>query len=242
MKKRGLITLAVCVLFVTPLLWAEDGEDAMALFRQYSENPTPDHFMQAWKTFSTMIEKDPGNTQARLLASYLMMSEVHRNLDWFAEQDSLDLRTRFQYANILLELGQNKEAVKHYAILNEAAPKWSCPWRHKGEALYKLHEYDDAEKALDQAIETRKEHYDAYVWLAKVQLAAGKHGQALETLETGLTYKGKDIEDPEEEVASVDVDFLLMKLYSLNGRDDKAKEVEKRLLENAPNDPRWEER
>ncbi|MEA1973083.1 MAG: hypothetical protein U9N34_07320, partial [Candidatus Cloacimonadota bacterium] len=132
-----------------------------------------------------------------------------------ANFDSLETRTKFQYGNLLLEMGKYKESIEIYNSLNESSPKWSCPWRHKGEAYYNLNDLANAEKSFLKAIETRIEHYDAYVWLAKTQKEMGRYKEALKSLEIGLSYKGKDIEDPEEEVATSEVDALHEELKKL---------------------------
>ena len=107
--------------------------------------------------------------------------------------------------------------------MNESSPKWSCPWRHKGEAYYNKEDFGQAETAFKMAVETRITHYDAYVWLARAQYKAGKAPEALKSLDTGLEYKFKDIEDPEEEVNPVDEMFLHAILLKANGQTGRTK-------------------
>jgi len=126
-----------------------------------------------------------------------------------------------------------------YEGLNEEFPDWSCPWRHKGEAYFKTSELELAETALQKAIETRVEHFDAYVMLAEVQDAMGKNAEALKTLETGFSYKGKDVEDPEKELTDLDVQFLYMRLLKVNNMQNEYELQKKKLEKAAPNDERW---
>ena len=150
--------------------------------------------------------------------------------------DSLAPRENFSLANILLDKGEYEKAISYYEKLNKAVPKWSCPWRHKGEAYYKMHKLQEAEKSLKKAIETRKEHYDAYIMLAEVQRDLKKYDEALKTFETGLSYKGKDIEDPEKEVSFIDELFLHAELLKLNNKDYS--EILKKIKKIAPDDER----
>jgi hypothetical protein len=91
-----------------------------------------------------------------------------------------------------------------------------------------------------KAIATRKEHYDAYIMLAEVQNEIGKYEKALETLNEGLSYKGKDIEDSEEEVSDLEVKFLQLELLKRNGKISEYQNLESVLKEKAPEDKRWE--
>ncbi len=158
-----------------------------------------------------------------------------------ADLDSLTMMNKFQYANLLLALNRNDEAIPIYEDLNASAPAWSCPWRHKGEAFFKSSRLEEAEIALEKAIETRVEHYDAYVMMADVKNEMGKYKEALETLETGFTYLGEDIEDPAEEVNDLDVKFLYLELLRKNDRQEEYNELKMKLQKIAPEDKRLAE-
>ncbi|MDY6895998.1 MAG: tetratricopeptide repeat protein, partial [Thermotogota bacterium] len=95
---------------------------------------------------------------------------------------------------------------------------------------------EEAEAALRKSIETREEHYDAYVMLAEVLKEQKRYSQALKTLQKGRTYKGKDIE--EGGVNEIDVDFLMLELLKLNNKPTE--ELEKKLQEIAPDHSNWE--
>ncbi len=234
MKRIALTMIILCVAF---FLIAEEKEPLQV----YQENPSNETFNSAVGAYRMQIEAEPDNFRPRLMLSYMLLMELERNNEYFATNiDSLPLPAKFQYANMLLELGKNEEAIEIYAMLNEASPKWSCPWRHRGEANMNLKNYEAAEEALLMAIETRKEHYDAYVWLAQTQQALGKNAEALATLETGLTYKGEDIEDPDKETDSLDVSFLHLELLKANGKTDEFKKLAEKIKAIAPDDERWE--
>ncbi len=233
MKRIAMTIMILCAIFA---LFAEEKEPLQV----YQENPGVETFDSAVNSYRQQIEAEPDNFRPRLMLSWMLLMEMERNNEYFATNiDSLPLPAKFQYANMLLELGRNEEAIDIYMMLNEASPKWSCPWRHRGEANMKIGEYEEAEKALLMAIETRKEHYDAYVWLANAQKELGKMKEALETLDTGLTYKGKDIEDAEEEVSSLDVSFLHLELLKANGKTDAYDEMAEKIRKIAPDDERW---
>jgi tetratricopeptide (TPR) repeat protein len=152
--------------------------------------------------------------------------------------DDLSNKNKFSYANILLELKQYDESIAIYKMLNEKTPKWSCPWRHRGEAYWKKKDYDNALMCSKKAIETRETHYDAYVQLAGIENEMGRCKDALATIEKGLTYYGKDIEDPEQEVSSVDVHFLYLDILKKNDKMEKFEKILGILKEKAPEDER----
>ncbi len=188
-----------------------------------------------------MEENGEDAMTARLMLSWLHLSEVYRLGEEIEEElDSLPIGMRFQYANLLLSIGQFDNAIEIYDGLNEDSPGWSCPWRHKGEALFMKGDYAEAEKAILKAIEARKEHYDAYIWLARVQEAMGEYETAYKSLEEGLSYYGKDIEDPEEEAPMQDVLLLKLQLLKELGREDDFKTLLDSARENFPDNPAWD--
>ncbi len=129
-----------------------------------------------------------------------------------ANIDSLSSKTKFSYANFLLDLNRFEESIQIYNSLNDEYPNWSCPWRHKGEALLKMERYEVAEVVTIKAIEVREDHFDAYVQLAKIQKKLGKYKDALQTLEKGLSYHESD---PEEEISNEEVEALYNELLKL---------------------------
>ncbi len=176
------------------------------------------------------------------MLSYLHLNEINRQIDELKNKiETLSSGEKFQFANLLLSLGEFEKSIKIYKSLNEQLPNWSCPWRHKGEAYWKIGKLAEAESALLKAIETRVEHYDAYVMLAEVQYDMNKKEEALKTLETGLSYKGKDIEDPEKEVSDLDVQFFYMKLLVENNRIEDYNYLKKKLQKSVPEAEHWKE-
>ena len=235
MKKIILLLLVSCVTFT--LLHAQDSEPNP--FQEYYAEPNIAAFENAFKHYSAQLAENEDDDSARLMLSYLYVIELERMLEQFEIRvDTLASKFQFQYANLLLELRKYDEAIAIYEILNIDYPDWSCPWRHKGEAYFKSNDLEQAETALQQSIVARIEHYDAYVWLAEVQEAMGKNDIALATLETGLTYKGKDIEDPDEEVVDLDVQFLYLRLLKANDKQHEYEPQKIKLQKTAPDDER----
>ncbi|MDD3643642.1 MAG: tetratricopeptide repeat protein [Candidatus Krumholzibacteria bacterium] len=233
MKKTMLLTVAALMLITSGAVAQEK-----SLFSIYLGDRTTENFMKAWESYEQM-RADTVNHNATVVLAYLALIELDRNLEMLAENaDSLSARNMFQYANILLELERYDESVALYEKLNEKSPKWSCPWRHKGEAYWEMKKYEEAEKALLKAIETRETHYDAYVWLARVYRDMNRYEEALSTLEKGLSYHGKDIEDPEEEVSGVDVGFLHLDLLGKCGRTEEYEKQYEKMKKIAPDDER----
>ena len=237
MKKIILASAFLC----TILLFAGEHDNSeYDHFSNYREEQTFENFKTAVDFYHSELEKDENNHSAYLMLSYLNFMELERNLTVLENNlDSLDNRTKFSYANLLLSSGKYDESIKIYDKINNETPNWSCPWRHKGEALYKSNRMEESEVALMKSIETRKEHYDAYVWLAKVQKEMGKNKEALASLKTGISYKGKDIESPEEEVDYLEEDFLHLELLKLNDKKQEFEDLKKRIMKIAPDDERW---
>lgn len=207
-------------------------------FRVYLDDRTAENFVAAYESYEQM-RSDTVNNGATIVLAYLALYEMQKNLG-LLEENAADLSTRhkFQYANILLALERYDESIELYTQINEASPKWSCGWRHRGEAYWKRGDLEQAVECLEKAIETRETHYDAYVYLAKVLRDMERYPEALETLEKGLTYYGKDIEDPEEEVASVDVAFLHLDLLEKCGLTEKHRELYEKVKKKYPDDER----
>lgn len=222
---------------------AVSGEEKASPYSVYINDRDPENFIKAYRHYIELSE-DSLDMNSTAIVVYLAMQEMERNLNRLEENRSeLKNRTKFLYANALLELGRYDQAISIYDKLNEKVPKWSCPWRHKGEAFWKKGDLDAAVKALEMAIETRETHYDAYVMLADVLRDRKEYRKALDTLKKGLTYYGKDIEDPEEEVSSIDVYFLYMDLLRKNDMEDteKYRSLLKKARKAAPEDERLEE-
>jgi tetratricopeptide (TPR) repeat protein len=202
-KKLIALILVSCISFV---LFGQHHEDSFGKYMEYQENPTTDNFVVALEHYDSLKSGDDEFLNYILVAN-LLMAEFEKNVDYLsANIDSLTLRDKFQFANLLLSSGKFEQSIEIYNILNEDAPKWSCPWRHKGEALMKSESFQAAELATIQAIKTKEDHFDAYLQLAEIQKELGKYDEALQTLDNGLKYSEQDTE---EEVT--DEDFLKLK-------------------------------
>ncbi|MCK4548772.1 MAG: tetratricopeptide repeat protein [Candidatus Krumholzibacteria bacterium] len=233
MKKVLILVVAIAIL----LPGAASAKEP-SLFSIYLKDRTPENFLKAFEHYES-LRADTVNYSAASVLAYLSLIELEKNLEILEENKAeLKNKTMFSYGNILLELGRYDESIAIYDMLNEKSPKWSCPWRHKGEAYWKHGELASAVMALKKAIETRETHYDAYVMLADVYRDLEEYETALETLEKGLTYYGKDIEDPEEEVANIDVAFLHLDLLKKCGKKAEYDEMFEKLTKIYPDDER----
>ena len=233
MKK--LLILAIVAAIILP--GAASAKDP-SLFSIYLKDRTPENFMKAFEHYES-LRADTANYSAAVVLAYLNLIELEKNLGILEENfEELSNKNMFSYANILLEMEEYDESIVIYEVLNEKSPKWSCPWRHKGEALWKKGDLADAVIALNKAIETRETHYDAYVMLSEVYNDMDECEKALGTLELGLTYYGKDIEDPEKEVSNKDVAFLHLELLEKCGSKDDYNELLEKLKGLYPDDER----
>jgi len=194
------LVLLSCALFLM-------GEEVDNL-ANYLENQSYENFVKAVDQF-----KNNGDYSANAMISYLHLMELHRNFDILETNiDSLNVRTKFMFGNMLLEIGEYEKSVMVYAKINEDSPSWSCPLRHKGEALMAMDLYADAEIATKKAIELQENHFDAYIQLAEIQKKMGNYEIALKTLEKGLTYAEFDHED---EVSDEEVEVLKNEILEL---------------------------
>jgi|GEM_PF-320464 tetratricopeptide (TPR) repeat protein len=231
MKKAFAAAMILCLVLPALLVAEETEKKPPTPLQTYLKDRTAENFSNAHTAYNAQI-KDTMNYASITALAWLHMFELDRHLEFLNEHlGELKNMQKFQYANMLLELDRNTDAIAVYEKIVEASPKWSCPWRHMGEAYYKDKDYAAAEKALLMAIETREEHYDAYMWLAEVYHAWGKYDKGIATLEKGLTMYGKDIEDPEEEYSSAKVAFLHLDL--LKGAKKTNTEAYKHALEHA---------
>jgi len=228
--KRILISLFIMALAAGSL----NAQEAKSPFSVYIGEKTPENFLKAFNEYESQ-RADTMSYGATVFLAYIQMMEMERNLEILeAGLDKLTPKNQFSYANMLLGLERYDKAIAIYNMLNESSPKWSCPWRHKGEALWKTKQYDAAVKSLQMAIQTRETHYDAYVMLSEVQREMGQNAEALATLEKGLTHYGKDIEDPNEEVADHHVQKLYLDLLQKNGKTEKYNELKAKLEKTHP--------
>jgi tetratricopeptide (TPR) repeat protein len=236
---KKLLVLGLVFCLIAPAVVSAQ-EKPPSPFQIYSKDQTPENFVNAYNAYNAQM-KDTADYGAVAMLAWLSYYELERNLETLkANAASLTNMNKFQYANILLDLGRYEESIPLYEQLNEKNPKWSCPWRHKGEAYFKMKNYAEAEKALLTAIETRKEHYDAYIWLAEVYRDWGKYDKGLKAINDGLAQYGKDIEDPEKEYSSVDVAFLHLDLLKKAGKSggDEYQHVLEHAKRLAPDDER----
>gem|GEM_PF-2222620 len=185
---------------------------------EYLKNPAPQGYRAARAHLDSILSINSGDRKALLYSALVDRAQLSEQLDGlYALRDSLEPGQLFGLANLMLSSDDCGRAVELYERLNAASPKWSCPWRHKGQALHRLGRMGEAEQALLKAVETRPTHYDAWVWLARVQKEMGKDREALKSIKKAFENKGKDVEDPEEEIEAGEDVKLLEEILVLNG-------------------------
>lgn len=188
----------------------------------YFNAPDTHSFMSAYNYCAEMLAQDSTKVNLKIIMAILANAESQRIADTLSgEIDNLPAGNKFQYANLLLSQNKNEDAVKIYSQLNSAYPEWSCPWRHKGEAYYKLGKYKDAETALFKSIATNTSHYDAYVWMAKTQYQLKKYKEALKNLEHSFTLDPEEEDSPDEVISDVEIRKLYDDLLVKTGKKKK---------------------
>ena len=211
MKK---LCLLVVVMQLLMILWGETNPVA-----DYFNNPTTANYISAAQYCQKSLEKDPSQNNTKVLMANIAIMEASRLTEEVSLiLDSLDTGGLFQYANLLLAQKDYAEAIKIYQKLNTDFPDWSCPWRHKGEALYRQENFKAAAIAFQQAITTNKEHYDAYLWLARAQYQLKKYKDALRNLETALALNPEAEESPDEVISADSIIALHTALLKKTGK------------------------
>lgn len=199
--KNFVMIIALCLTALS--LWAEAADP----LEGYLASPGAESFGEAVDYLNTVAQSSDNEVLCRIQMLYIMNLESERLIDGLlAEADSLQAGQRFNLANVLLGMEKLDQAVALYDAINRDYPNWSCPWRHKGEAYYKMGEYEEAVAALTQAIATNVNHADAYIWMAYALNELGQYAQALENLEHGLSLSPEDSEDsaiPDQQIQAL---------------------------------------
>jgi tetratricopeptide (TPR) repeat protein len=194
----------------------------------YVNNKTEENFSKVYNYYVQKINQNHEDYDA--LISLAMLTQIASNNYENMIKDNfknLGIREKFLFANFLLQKGKYNESIDIYNQLNKIAPKWSCPWRHKGEAYLAIKKYNEAENAVIQAIKVKKNHFDAYILLAEIQEKMEKYPEALKTMETGLKYQDQNTE--KEEITDKDVLILYSRILKENNKMKKFKEIQKKL-------------
>lgn len=201
----------IIVLCITALsLWAEAADP----LEGYLASPGAQSFGEAVDYLNTVAENSDNEVLCRIQMLYIMNLESERLIDGLlAESDSLNASQRFNLGNVLMGMEKLDQAVAIYEAINRDYPNWSCPWRHKGEAYYKMGEYEEAAASLTQAIATNRDHVDAYIWMAYALNEMGQYAEALQNLEYALSLNPEDGgEHEDEEIADEQIQALLQEL------------------------------
>lgn len=180
---------------------------------KYLEKPEVQSFRNAVNALADSLKTSSDLYSAKANLAYIANAETNRLIDELrADEKDLSAGQRFMVANMLLGMDRNAEANELYAGLNKDYPNWSCPWRHRGEANYKMKDYKAAETALIQAIKTKEEHYDAYVWMAMTLREMGRYEEALSNMDIARKIAPEAAESEHEDISAQDFDNLYREL------------------------------
>jgi tetratricopeptide (TPR) repeat protein len=211
------------------------------LFLEYYGEPTMENFLRAYHYFTLSAEtiETPVPVDMYLYLMHIHNMEAQRHLDSLAENlDSASVGMKFQIGNAFMDRGQFHKSIEIFEAVLRIAPEWSCPWRHMGEAYFRLKDFPNAERSLKKSIETRTTHYDAYLMLAEVYHVQKKNRLALTTIEEGFKFRGLDEEDEEEVYTIAEAQFLYLDILRAN-RDRRVATKERELRERFPDDKYW---
>ena len=220
------IILIFILLALGIMLFAET--DSLSVFDKYQKDPSIENCKMVLEYYNNKLSQNGKDYESTLVLSYVYLNELDKKLDVLqGAKDSLAIGMQFQLANLYLSIGRYSEAITLYERINTKTPNWSCPWRHKGEALWKSNELDKAIVSLNKAIETNKDHFDAYVMLAKVYKAKSDYKQALATLEAGLQIQGQQNEESES-IDTAEISALHDELIDLSKTNGSIKNNHKK--------------
>ena len=107
--------------------WPRLREKKESPFQIYSKDQTPENFINAYNAYNAQM-KDTADYGAGAMLAWLNYYELDRNLEVLkANEANLTNMNKFQYANILLELGRYDEAIPLYSQINEKNPEVVVP-------------------------------------------------------------------------------------------------------------------
>ena len=206
MKKLMLLCL---ILSMLSFVFAEEAANPISL---YMEKPNTESFSKAVSYIAENDAKETEGMGMKLTLAFIANNELNRIME-LAKTSKLSPGESFTLANLYLSMEKYPEAIAMYDKINTDTPAWSCPWRHKGEALYEMKDYKGSVKALEQAIETNKEHYDAYIWMAKSLYELKKYKAARANIEIALKLdSSSEHGSADEEMTDKDVQDLYEKI------------------------------
>ncbi|MDD4310760.1 MAG: hypothetical protein PHO32_10290 [Candidatus Cloacimonetes bacterium] len=207
MKYLIIIALLSCL---SAFAFAETAANPM---QEYLQDPSSRSFQQAVNALSESAEMGSEINKTKLNLAYIANYEADRLISELVSiADSLAAGERFTLANILLSREDYATSIVIYESLNKEFPKWSCAWRHKGEALYKSRDYASAAVSLEQAIATNEEHYDAYVWMAMTLNKLERYPEALKNLEQSMLLSDSEEDGGDEEFSEQSLKELYLEL------------------------------
>lgn len=203
--------IIVLILSLSSVLIFAQGQNPV---NAYLSNPGNAAFEAAVQSLCDGISEGENPSRSKIYLLYVLNIESERLIDeLMVTVDSLAASDRFTIGNVLMGMEKLDQAVAVYDAINRDFPNWSCPWRHKGEAYYKMGEYEEAVVSLTQAIATNENHVDAYIWMAYALNELGMYEQALTNLERALSLSPDDGgEHQDEEIPQEQIQALLQEL------------------------------
>ncbi len=201
---KNFISVLIILIFCVAVLADQTAEKTRLqvlteMINKYRVEPVEENFDNAVNEMDRLIKEDHHKGYVLGLKSYIYSLKSDYLLSKAEEHvKEMNFSQKFLIANMLLEKNDYLAAIEVYEMINQEMPKWSCPWRHKGEAYYRLEMYDKAEEALAKSIEVKEDHTDAYLWLAMCQEKLGKFDSALKSVEKGIILYEKGITGDED--------------------------------------------
>lgn len=203
-------------------------QEAVSIYR---EEKNEENLHKALEMIDKLIEEDYQKGYLIGIKSYLYSLQSDELLAQSKENlEDMAFGQKFFLGNLYLDRNDYLTAIEIYDKINEGPNTTTCVWRHKGEAHYKLEDYEKAEQALEKAIELKEDHTDAYLWMALTQIRKKDYEKALSAIDKGISLFEKDIPGCEDE--------QIYEYYELKGdilvkleKKEEAVEIYKKILD-----------
>ncbi len=200
-------------------------KNAAKISMDFYRSTTEENFDKAISEWKTILKDDPENIDAQINIGMLYNKKVGLIIKKLETVKLPKAGNYFALGNLCLAGNQFDKAIKLYDKAIEAAPKWGCPRRHKGEALLKAGKNAEALTCLEECVKVRWNHFDAHVYLAHAYILNENLEKAEKSLEEAIKIfnKGKactdDKGEPEAELS--DCYRYYVEIYTKTGNKEK---------------------
>ena len=148
-------------------------------------------FEAAAATAKTILDRDPGNLQARewlglALLADRKLDEAHEQLRQVLQQDPNRPEANYNLGLLLIWKDQYAEAVTHFETAVKARSNMALAWYYLGYANGKLNRLNEAFVSYRRTLQIEPAHTRAYVGVGQVLIQQGNRDEAIRYYRHGL--------------------------------------------------------